>query len=294
MIDLISIIIPTYKRAEMLSRAIESCLNQTYKNIEIIIVDDNNPNTEFRKSTSEFMKKYKNNEKVKYVKMPSNGGGAKARNFGIEKSKGKYIAFLDDDDYFLENKLEHQLKYMKENELDACFTGSQTYDENSNTIVKNKRYKNFDEYDDILKFHLVEMIVSTQTFMFKKEVLEKVNGFSLVPAGQEYYLMYKVINNGFKVGYLDEILTVICVHNGERITTSKKKIEAEKFLYNLKKEHFNILSFEEKRKIKYIYKYNIWKKYKSSKSYKQYIWLIYLIISHPILLIKKKVIGDKK
>jgi len=287
--DLISIIIPTYKRSEMLSRAIESCLNQSYKNIEIVIVDDNSPDTEYRKATSKFMSQYKNNDKIKYVKMPQNGGGAKARNYGIENSKGSYIAFLDDDDYFLEDKLKLQIEYMKKNKLDACFTGSQTLDETKNAVVKNKRYKNFNEYDDMLKFHLVEMIVSTQTFMFKREVLEKVEGFSLVPAGQEYYLMYKVITNGFKVGYLDEILTVICIHSGERITTGKKKIEAEKFLYDLKKKHFDILDFNQKRKIKYIYKYNIWQKYKSSNSYKQYIWLLYIIISHPLLLIKKKI-----
>ena len=73
--DLISIIIPTYKRSEMLSRAIESCLNQSYKNIEVIIVDDNNPDTDFRKLTSQFMESYAGNKKVKYIKMEKNGGG---------------------------------------------------------------------------------------------------------------------------------------------------------------------------------------------------------------------------
>lgn len=285
--ELISIIIPTYKRSEMLSRAIESCLNQSYENIEIIVVDDNNPDTEYRKATSKFMSKYKDNKKIRYIKMPKNGGGAASRNYGIENAKGNYIAFLDDDDYFLEDKLKHQIEYMIKNNLDACFTGSQTFDEVKNVVVKNKRYTNFDKYDDMLKFHLVEMIVSTQTFMFKKEVLEKVNGFTIVPAGQEYYLMYKVITNGFKVGYLDEILTVICIHSGERITTSKNKIKAEKFLYDLKKKHFDILNFNEKQKVKYIYKYNVWQKYKSGNSFKQYLWLFYIVCTHPVMLFKK-------
>jgi len=287
--DLISIIIPTYKRSEMLDRAINSALNQSYENIEIIVVDDNNPDTDYRKNTEKFMQKYNKNKKIKYLKLHSNMGGALARNEGIKIAKGKYIAFLDDDDYFLDDKLKNQLEFMKKNDLDACFTGCETYDETKNRLVKSKRYNNFKNYDDVLKFHLVEMIVGTQTFMFKKEALEEVEGFSKLAAGQEFYLMYKIITSGFKVGYLDEILTRICIHSGERITTSKGKLEGEKFLYNLKKQHFDILNYSEKRMVKYIYKRNIWEKYKSSNSYKQYFWLCYLLVSHPIIILRRKV-----
>ena len=233
------------------------------------------------------MNKYKNNKKIKYVKMDKNMGGAEARNKGIKCSTGNYIAFLDDDDYFLKDKLKKQLKFMKDNNLDASFTACETYDETKQKIVKIKRYTKFNDYDDILKFHLVEMIVGTQTFMYKKEVLEKIQGFSNVKAGQEYYLMYKTIINGFKVGYLDEILTRLCIHSGERITTNSNKIKAEKFLYDLKKKHFNILNYSQRQKVKYIYKYNVWNKYKSAKSYKQYIWLLYIIASHPIIVLRR-------
>lgn len=285
----ISIIIPTYKRATMLKRAVESCLNQSYKNIEVIVVDDNNPNSDYRKETSELMKSFAEDDRVKYVLMKKNSGGVQARNKGISEAIGEYIAFLDDDDYFLDGKIEKQLKYMLDNKLDACFTASETYDETKQKIVKVKRYKNFNNYDDLMKFHMVEMIVSTQTFMIKKSVLLSVKCFSEVPAGQEFYLMYKIIKKGFKVGYLDEVKSRICIHSGERITTGKKKIEAEKFLYNLKKSYFNQLNFSQKQRVKYIYKYNIWSKYKSSCSFKQYIWLLYIIISHPIIVMKRLV-----
>ena len=91
------------------------------------------------------------------------------------------------------------------------------------------------------------------------------------------------------VGYLDEILTRLCIHSGERITTGKNKIAAEKFLYDLKKKHFDILNYSQKQKIKYIYKYNIWQRYKSSHSYKQYLWLLYIIISHPLIVFRKAI-----
>ena len=285
--SLVSIIIPTYKRPGMLARAIDSCLNQTYKNIEILVVDDNNPGSDGRKETETFMEVYKKNKKVKYIKREKNGGGCASRNTGIENATGEYIAFLDDDDYFFDNKIERQLSYMKKNDLDASFTGNEVLDETTNKIIKRKLYKNFDSNGNVLKFHIVEMIVGTQTFMYKKSVLEKLNGFKQVPAGQEFYLMYRTIINNFKVGYIDEILTTICIHADERITTSSKKIEAEKFLYDLKKKHFDILNYSEKRHVKYIYKYNIWQKYKNASNFKQYFWLIYIILSHPIKLLRR-------
>lgn len=292
--ELVSIIIPTYMRPGMLDRAINSCLNQTYENIEIIIVDDNEPNSEGRKLTEEFMKKYEDNNKIKYVKMRTNSGGCLARNKGVKESRGEYIAFLDDDDYFFKTKIEEQLKFMIENNLDASFTGSETFDETKNKLVKIKRYNNFDKYDNILKFHLVEMIVSPQTFMYKKVVFLKIGGFDNVPAGHEYYLMYKTIINNYKIGYLDKVLTRICIHSSERITTGKNKIMAEKFLYELKKKHFNILNYKQKRFVKYIYKYNIWQKYKSFNSFKSFLWLSYILITHPILLIKRKIFKELK
>jgi len=227
---------------------------------------------------------------ITYIKKKKNSGGAEARNTGIKEALGKYVVFLDDDDYFFDNKIEKQLTFMKKNKLDVSFTGVETYDETKNKLIKVKRHDNFEKYDNILVYHLVEMIVSPQTFMYKKEVLDKIGGFDNVKAGQEYHLMYKTIINNYKVGCLHEVLTRICIHSGERITTGKNKLKAEKDLYLLKKKHFDILNYSQKRQVKYIYRYNIWNKYKSSNSFKQYIWLIIIIICHPILLFKRKVI----
>ena len=135
---LVSVVIPTFKRADMLDRAIESCLNQTYKNLEIVIVDDNDPESEYRKLTSKHMEKYISNKAIKYIKSHKNMGGAEARNLGINNSSGEYIAFLDDDDYFFDDKIKNQLEYMIKNNLDACFTGSETYDETKNMLIKTK------------------------------------------------------------------------------------------------------------------------------------------------------------
>ena len=82
---MVSVIIPTYKRADYLTRAIDSVLNQTYNNIEIIVVDDNNSNSTDRKNTESIMQKYNENSKIKYIKHSKNMNGSAARNTGVSE-----------------------------------------------------------------------------------------------------------------------------------------------------------------------------------------------------------------
>lgn len=98
---LVSVIIPTYKRPNMLGRAIDSVLGQSYTNIEVVVVDDNSDGDKYRLETIQYMERYANDYRVKYIKHKTNQNGSAARNTGIQNSVGEYIAFLDDDDYFL-------------------------------------------------------------------------------------------------------------------------------------------------------------------------------------------------
>jgi glycosyltransferase involved in cell wall biosynthesis len=101
---LVSVIIPAYNRANILPRAINSVLNQTYQDFEIIIVDDNSTD-----DTEDIVKKISDG-RIQYIKNQKNVGAAVARNVGIESSKGKYIAFLDSDDEWLPEKLSKQIR----------------------------------------------------------------------------------------------------------------------------------------------------------------------------------------
>ena len=105
---LVSVIIPTYKRSDMLPRAIASVLGQTYQNIQVVVVDDNNPDTEWRETTSKKMEAYADDSRVKYVCHEQNMNGSVARNTGIHESDGDIVCFLDDDDWFLPTKIEKQ------------------------------------------------------------------------------------------------------------------------------------------------------------------------------------------
>ena len=139
--DLVSVIIPTYKRAVYLKRAINSVLAQTYKNIEIIIIDDNDPISVYRRDNENMLKEFVEKNKVIYIKHPKNMNGATARNTGIKNAKGKYITFLDDDDYFFNNRIEIIVDRLKNNaEYDGAYTGFECVCDNK-VVFKKKRRK---------------------------------------------------------------------------------------------------------------------------------------------------------
>ena len=107
--ELISIITPTYNCGKFIGETIETVLNQTYKNWEMIIVDD-----ESKDNTEEVVSTYKD-PRIKYIRLTENSGAAIARTRAMQEAKGKYMAFLDSDDLWKSNKLEAQIKFMKEN-----------------------------------------------------------------------------------------------------------------------------------------------------------------------------------
>ena len=112
---MVSVIITTYGGNRKLIRAIKSVLRQSYENYEIIVVDDNDPETMARIETRKMMKQFSDNDRVAYICHERNRNGAAARNTGISAAKGKYIAFLDDDDVFLPDRVKKAISFLKEN-----------------------------------------------------------------------------------------------------------------------------------------------------------------------------------
>lgn len=247
---LISIIVPTCKRSDMLTRAVDSILNQTWKNIEIIIVNDNEPDSEFDKSTKKSLEKYKNNKKVKIISTPGLTGGGKARNFAIKHCTGEYVAFLDDDDRFLPEKLEKQYKFMIDNHLEMSYQDVKWHDENEKLI----EYRKMDYVDDfskesLLRYHILHSIAPTAIYMIKKEALLKTKGFGEVIMGQDWFLMLRCIESDLKIGYMPGAYVIQYLHNGERISLGDNKIKGENALYEYKRKYYNYLT---KKDIKYV------------------------------------------
>ena len=263
---LVSVIIPTYKRAKYIDRAIQSVLNQTYQNFELIVVDDNDEDSEDRKYTSDLMKQYDDNEKVIYLKHKKNMNGAVARNTGIKQARGEFITFLDDDDYYLPKRLEIMVSSLKNSEYSAAYS--------SVVIVKNKEIQN-------IKFasksgNLQSEILKLNTFFgtgsnmfFVASAIKQINGFD------ETFLRHQDLEvlvrffNYFKIKNVEDVLVVRNLD--DRINSpnfDKVILYREKFLNTFSNE-INKYDSNTKRQI-YLSNYeNIYTTMIENKCYKE-------------------------
>lgn len=249
----VSVIIPTYKREiKYLSRAIDSIKKQTYKNTELVIVDDNPPESEYRQHVMDFMKKYNDDPSVIYIINSKNIGGSLARNKGINAATGEYITFLDDDDEYLPRKIEKQLEFMIEKDCDMSFTDLKLVNENK-VIVDYREYSSLNKFDKetLLKFHIMRHLTGTPTFMYKAEKLREIGGFEDASMGQEFYLMLKSIESNLKICYLNDCDVLAYRHNDGGISQGKNKIDGENTLYSFKRNYFYKCTKREKMFIRF-------------------------------------------
>ena len=133
---LVTVIVTTYNRKELLKETIDSILNQTFKNFELIVVD-NFSDYDFLAHVESF-----NDDRIKTFQNQNNGVIAVNRNYGMKRAKGEYIAFCDDDDFWEEKKLEEQLKYLKDNSLIGVGTSLKLINSESSIIEELKKDEN--------------------------------------------------------------------------------------------------------------------------------------------------------
>ena len=221
---LISVIIPTYKNRGLLNQSIESALNQDYPNIELIVVDDNNPETVERKETEAIMDKYTLKENVYYIKHEVNKNGAAARNTGIRHAKGDYIAFLDDDDFFLPRKLTSQILFLEEHtEFSAVYCFAFVGDKKEPTIPYDG--------DVLIPLLMNKSTMFTPTLMFRREALIEIGGFDeSFRRHQDYELLIKFFKKGFLMGCLREYLVKINPVGGNRLEPDQFEELKRKYL----------------------------------------------------------------
>lgn len=226
---LISVVIPTYKCRGGLKRAIESVLCQTYSNFEIIVVDDNTAGDEYRIQTEIIMNGYIRNSKINYIKHSHNRNGAAARNTGINAAKGEYIAFLDDDDEWLPEKLDKQLLYIKEHpEHDCVYCLARHGDKPEPTIPY--------EGNAIVPMLTNRTKMYTPTLLFTKRSLSTIGGFNEgFVRHQDYELLVKFFENGYTIGCKKEILVIIHSAGGNNLSIKKHIELKEQFLETFSK-----------------------------------------------------------
>ncbi|MEN8078821.1 glycosyltransferase family 2 protein [Clostridioides difficile] len=249
-IILVSVIIATYKRDLSLKNAIDSLMKQTYKNIEIIVVDDN-ANKVWNDKIKEIIDNCEKIHPIIYIKNEKNKGSAETRNIGIKEAKGEYITFLDDDDIYLPNKIHNQLCEMKKSNADFSITDLELVNESGKIIEKRTReYIEDFSTRSLLKYHLMHHITGTDTMMFRREYLIDIGGFEPIDVGDEFYLMQKAIEKGGKFDYISVCDVKAYVHTEtEGLSSGESKINGENSLYEYKKKYFNEL---DRKSISYI------------------------------------------
>ena len=195
--DLISVIIPYYKKKEYIISSINSVLNQTYKNLEIIIIYD-----DLNKEDLNLLKKIKKKDKrIKIYINKKNLGSGRSRNKGIQLSKGIFVAFLDSDDLWKKNKLKKQIFFMKKNGINASHT-SYTIINSNNKIIGSRNAK-----DMSYKLLLKSCDIGLSTVVLKKEIITSKIKFANIKTKEDYVLWLKITFNNNKIFALNDNLT---------------------------------------------------------------------------------------
>ncbi len=250
----VSVIIPTYNSAEYITEALDSVFAQTYKNYEVIVIDDGSTD-----NTKDVLKPYMS--RIKYI-YKENGGVSSARNVGIKNAEGEYIAFLDSDDIWLPEKLERQIeRFNSEPDLGLVYSNCIRFSENGieQSSRKVKKYLEGDIFAKILEGY----VLPTSTVIAKKLCFDEVGYFDERFSVSEDYDMWLRISRFFKIGYVKGPLVKYRIRTSSIIRSTKidslfnaKKAVIEKNIEYLDKT-FNKEKFLKNRLFRLHFKWGI-------------------------------------
>lgn len=265
----VSILIPSYNYARYLPMALDSILKQTFQDFEVIIIDDGSID-----NTEETVKPYLRNYKFSYFRL-ENGGQAKALNYGLKLAKGKYIAFLDSDDIWFENKLSRQTQILDNNPLvGLCYTNMAYMDYTGKT------------YDPIIKKHsetnspenlLMDCYIkSPSSVMVRRSVFENVGNFREIMVCHDHDMWVRCIEKT-RFYYIEEALVGYRYHEGQ--LSKGKKVWTDSFwLLNEAMKRYPYSLSVKRKKLAAIY-YRLGLAFKNSKEFYLHYWVISALLS---------------
>lgn len=217
----VTAIITSFKRdIKIVERAVRSILNQTFSDIEVLVVDDNAPDSEYSKE----LKKLCKNNNITYLTQNANKGACSARNYGIKYASGDYIGFLDDDDEWMPEKISKQLAGFEKNpNAGLVYCRGNIINEETNKIIgiynENNIKTNLSFQDMLTK----DYIGSTSQPLVKKECFEKVGGFWEEQPARQDYEMWLRISQEYPIAGIEDILFIHNMHEGEQISRNFDK-----------------------------------------------------------------------
>jgi len=295
---LLSVVVPVYKAEKYLHRCVNSILNQTLNDLELILVDDGSPDNSGA-ICDEYAKK---DDRVRVVHKP-NGGAASARNVGIDIANGEYIGFCDSDDYLNVNMYKELLDVLKENNLDSITCLSNTRDESGNLVssgISDKKLKHYNKVEYIKKIYLWDADVSLCTRISKTEKIKQIR----IPEKrrvEDFFFTICLLHNLGKTSiynypfYEYTVNTNSVTHSAdstiymdglyffekskELLCTDEYSLEQEHFKYKMLSSLFISLKKAEYKKYKYQLKYH--KKYVTKN--------IFNILKNPYIRKKEKI-----
>lgn len=243
----VSIIIPTYKRVDYLERLLISIKNQTFKDYEVIVVDDCSPNQdEYNNLINKYTKIFK---EFSFITKTENKGAPNSRNIGIKKAKYPLIALVDDDDEWYSQKLEHQVDIFKKfPNTDIVYTWTNAIDESGKVVYEYKK-----EIEGNPKYEILKgCFIPSPSIMVKKETIVKSGMFDeILPSCQDWDMWTRMILDGADVKVVKEIDTIYYKHNSGTIGLSSNAYKG--FMIYFRKHFFSALKVNPILAIYYIY-----------------------------------------
>lgn len=244
--ELVSVVIPTYKRSDTLLRAVNSVLNQTYENIEVVIVDDNDPNDEFSIQTQQNLRDSLNDKRIRYILQKKHINGAVARNVGIEASNGEYIAFLDDDDEWLPDKVRKQVHFLIDKDVEGVSCLYDFYKEGE-LLRKGTSIKDDNLMPDILSRRV--QLLAGSSFLCKKRTLKDSGMFDeSFTRHQDLQMLIDFLQVG-TIRVLQEHLVKIHTDSIKNRPNTRELIEVKNHFLTFMRDRIGLLSSKEQKRV---------------------------------------------
>lgn len=215
----VSVILPTYNRAYILKKSIQSVLEQSYENLELIIVDDGS--TDETVSLVESMR----DERIRFVQITQNQGAAGARNYGLQYVTGDYVAFEDSDDFWRPDKLRLQVEELQKKQAGFCYHKMQyDFGEGKTAILPGDDIGSDKKNGDIFAQLLYENMVGCPTLLVRRECVEEIGGFDTDFKALEDYDFVLRLAKMFYAAFVDRVLIDVSY------TQNSVSLQAENYL----------------------------------------------------------------
>lgn len=253
---LVSVIMPTYRRSDKLIRAIDSVLNQTYTNLELLLINDNEPDDKYTEELKKRIERYTVDKRFRLIMQNKHINGAVARNIGIKRATGEFIAFLDDDDWWEQNKLEEQVKMLKslDDTWGAVSCKYTLYNQNGDVIGRTKKYRDGYIYKDILN---LMSDVATGTLLLRHDYFDTTRYFDENLLRHQDLQLLVEFTSKYKLKEVNQYLHCVDVSDTQNRPDVHKLIQYKKTFFKSIKPIMDSLNDKERKCVYAMHKYEL-------------------------------------